>query len=199
MAAHQYLMYYGNAQISFSSPFLKLHVELRFVVTLSRAQSSWAKLKSFEFEFMYAVKVRGVRQNSEEAELSEEASRLATELLAEQALDTRGSSDQVQDEVSFSVGNPRVEHLTGKVHLYRQVSSDPFNHQLPVSSAPCFCQQRFCQASVEQAHSRHSLCAICRLLDLRGCACLPCHWTWGWLSSAPLLVLISRNCVKCEL
>lgn len=85
---------------------------------------------------MYAVKVKGVRQSSEEAELSEEASRLATELLAEQALDTRGSSDHIQDEVSFSAGNPRVEHLTGKVHLYRQVSSDPFSHQLPVSSAP---------------------------------------------------------------
>lgn len=84
---------------------------------------------------MYAIKVKGVRQSSEDAELSEEASRLAAELLAEQALDTRGSTDHIQDEVSFSVGNPRVEHLTGKVHLYRQVSSDPLGHQLPVSLA----------------------------------------------------------------
>lgn len=84
---------------------------------------------------MYAVKVKGVRQSPEDAELSEEASRLASELLAEQALETRGSTDHIQDEVAFSVGNPRVEHLTGKVHLYRQVTSEPLSHQLPVSSA----------------------------------------------------------------
>ena len=102
----------------------------------AQAQTAVEVVRVFEFELMYAVKVKGVRQSSEEAELSEEASRLATELLAEQALDTRGSSDHIQDEVSFSAGNPRVEHLTGKVHLYRQVSSDPFSHQLPVSSAP---------------------------------------------------------------
>ena len=86
---------------------------------------------------MYAVKVN-VKQSPEDAELSEEASRLATELLAEQSLDTAGSSDHIQDAVSFSAGNPRVEHLTGKVHLYRQVSSDAFSHQrpqLPVSFA----------------------------------------------------------------
>lgn len=86
----------------------------------------------FDFERMYAVKVN-VKQRPEDIELSEEASRLATELLAEQSLDTAGSSDHIQDEVSFSAGNPRVEHVTGKVHLYRQVSSDPFSHQLPVS------------------------------------------------------------------
>ena len=83
---------------------------------------------------MYAVKVN-IKQSPEDAELSEEASRLATELLAEQALETAGSSDHIQDEVSFSAGNPRVEHLTGKVHLYRQVSPDGdgrHRHQLPV-------------------------------------------------------------------
>lgn len=83
---------------------------------------------------MYAVKVN-VRQSPEDIELSEEASRLAAELLAEQSLDTAPSSDHIQDAVSFSAGNPRVEHVTGKVHLYRQVSSEPLNHQLPVSSA----------------------------------------------------------------
>ncbi|KAL3143980.1 hypothetical protein ABBQ32_003790 [Trebouxia sp. C0010 RCD-2024] len=96
----------------------------------------------FEFEFkfarMYAVKVN-VRQSPEDVELSEEASRLATELLAEQSLDTARSSDHIQDEVSFSAGNPRVEHVTGKVHLYRQVSSDPLNHQLPTDRSERLC------------------------------------------------------------
>ncbi len=84
---------------------------------------------------MYAVKVN-VKQSIEDAELSEEASRLATALLAEQTLEATGSSDHIQDAVSFSAGNPRVEHLTGKVHLYRQIS-DPQQaqqrNQLPVS------------------------------------------------------------------
>lgn len=76
---------------------------------------------------MYAVKVN-VKQSIEDfffrqLKLSEEASRLATALLAEQTLEATGSSDHTQDAVSFSAGNPRVEHLTGKVHLYRQVSN----------------------------------------------------------------------------
>ena len=85
---------------------------------------------------MYAVKVN-VRNNAEDAELSEEASRLASELLVEQSLEATGSSDHLQDEVSFSAGNPRVEHLTGKVHLYRQISTPEqalqHRNQLPVS------------------------------------------------------------------
>ncbi len=83
---------------------------------------------------MYAVKIN-VRNGAEDAELSEEASRLATELLAEQALEAAGSSDHIQDAVSFSAGNPRVEHLTGKVHLYRQISTPEQaqqRNQLPV-------------------------------------------------------------------
>ncbi len=85
---------------------------------------------------MYAVKVN-VKQSIEDAELSEEASRLATALLAEQTLEATGSSDHIQDAVSFSAGNPRVEHLTGKVHLYRQISNPEqaqHRNQLPVSS-----------------------------------------------------------------
>ncbi len=84
---------------------------------------------------MYAVKVN-VKQSTEDAELSEEASRLATALLAEQALEATGSSDHIQDAVSFSAGNPRVKHLTGKVHLYRQISNPEQaqqRNQLPVS------------------------------------------------------------------
>ena len=84
---------------------------------------------------MYAVKVN-VKQSIEDAELSEEASRLATALLAEQTLEATGSSDHIQDAVSFSAGNPRVEHLTGKVHLYRQISNPEHTqhrNQLPVS------------------------------------------------------------------
>ena len=85
---------------------------------------------------MYAVKVN-VRDNAEDAELSQEASRLASELLIEQSLEATASSDHLQDEVSFSAGNPRVEHLTGKVHLYRQISTPEqalqHRNKLPVS------------------------------------------------------------------
>ncbi|KAA6419525.1 MAG: BRCA1-associated -like [Trebouxia sp. A1-2] len=90
---------------------------------------------------MYAVKVN-VKQSTEDADLSEEASRLATALLAEQVLEATGSSDHIQDAVSFSAGNPRVEHLTGKVHLYRQIS-DPEQaqqrKQLPADRSERLC------------------------------------------------------------
>ena len=70
---------------------------------------------------MYAIKVN-VKNSATDVDLSEHASRLATELLAEQALEETGGSDHIQDAVSFSAGNPRVEHVIGKVHLYRQIS-----------------------------------------------------------------------------
>lgn len=73
---------------------------------------------------MYAVRVSG---SSVDEELSAQASRLAEQLICEQGPsgDPRASSvaDAVLGEVRFSAGNPCVEHLTGTVHLYRQVLS----------------------------------------------------------------------------
>ncbi|DBA77623.1 hypothetical protein WJX77_012528 [Trebouxia sp. C0004] len=90
---------------------------------------------------MYAVKVN-VKQNTEDSELSEVASRLATALLVEQALEATGSSDHIQDAISFSAGNPRVEHLTGTVHLYRQISNSgqaQQRNQLPADRSERLC------------------------------------------------------------
>ncbi len=66
---------------------------------------------------MYAVRVSG---SSVDEALSAQASQLAEQLIAEQAGSSRSAApDADLSEVSFSAGNPRVEHLTGTVHLYR--------------------------------------------------------------------------------
>ena len=39
---------------------------------------------------------------------------------ASETLGTRSGQDAEVDEIQVSAGNPRVEHLTGIVHLYRQ-------------------------------------------------------------------------------
>lgn len=86
---------------------------------------------------MYAVKIN-TSNTAHDAQLSEEASRLAAELLAEQAAELASNSDHIKETVAFSAGNPRVEHITGKVHLYRHVSKPQDSYaklQLPVSSA----------------------------------------------------------------
>ena len=84
---------------------------------------------------MYAVKIN-TSNSAHDAQLSDEASRLAAELLAEQAAELASNSDHIKETVAFSAGNPRVEHITGKVHLYRQVSKAQDSYvkpQLPVS------------------------------------------------------------------
>ena len=86
---------------------------------------------------MYAVKIN-TSNTAHDAQLSEEASRLAAELLAEQAAELASNSDHIKETVAFSAGNPRVEHITGKVHLYRHVSKPLDSYakpQLPVSSS----------------------------------------------------------------
>ena len=42
-----------------------------------------------------------------------------------------------QDSIEFSAGNPRVEHITGTVHLYREIPEASLDvvPALPVSSA----------------------------------------------------------------
>lgn len=122
---------------------------------------------------MYAVKVN-VKQSTEDADLSEEASRLATALLAEQVLEATGSSDHIQDAVSFSAGNPRVEHLTGKVHLYRQIS-DPEQaqqrKQLPVSNSYTDQPARL----VTKQITSQARPGMCRLTDQKDCVSWQCH------------------------
>ena len=85
---------------------------------------------------MYAVRIEN-GNSLHDAQLSEEASRLAAQLLAEQAAELADSGDHVKETVAFSAGNPRVEHVTGKVHLYRQVTKAQDSYakaELPVST-----------------------------------------------------------------
>ena len=58
---------------------------------------------------MYAAKVKVQGQQSTEA--------------AREPLESGGLPDtqRADDSISFSAGNPRVEHITGVVHLFRQV------------------------------------------------------------------------------
>ncbi len=58
-----------------------------------------------------------------------------------------GGSEQCRDEaedvecVQFSAGNPRVEHITGLVHLYRRQVSVPVDPQSPSSSSSALAAQ----------------------------------------------------------
>ena len=58
---------------------------------------------------MYAAKVKVQGQQSTQA--------------AREPVDSEGVPDTqiADDSISFSAGNPRVEHITGVVHLFRQV------------------------------------------------------------------------------
>lgn len=86
---------------------------------------------------MYAVTVE---VKSEGRGKSNTASSSATSLPAS-VLDAGQSSNGDIEEIQVSVGNPRVEHLTGTVHLYRQThgrdDAGPFSAKLPVAQ-PAF-------------------------------------------------------------
>ncbi|KAK9808671.1 hypothetical protein WJX72_001734 [[Myrmecia] bisecta] len=70
---------------------------------------------------MYAVVC--TQRSAADEQISEEASRLAAELLTEAAAESSGQDDADVSTIEFSAGNPRVEHITGVVHLYRHVPS----------------------------------------------------------------------------
>lgn len=75
---------------------------------------------------MYALKVKLGSSIKIEDEISEEASRLADALLKEQQRTCDRDEDDAAvlpegDSLDFSAGNPRVEHITGVIHLFRMV------------------------------------------------------------------------------
>lgn len=86
---------------------------------------------------MYAVKVEVKNRGTG---VSNTASSSAASLPAS-VLDAGQSSNADIEEIQVSVGNPRVEHLTGIVHLYRQThgrdEAGPFSAKLPVTQ-PAF-------------------------------------------------------------
>ncbi len=63
--------------------------------------------------------------------------------------------EDLQDTISVSAGNPRVEHTTGVVHLYRELDDEVIDHStrsnLPVRDhATPFCSWIVChEASVQ--------------------------------------------------
>ncbi|CAL8470200.1 g9742 [Coccomyxa elongata] len=80
---------------------------------------------------MYAVKVEVKSEGRGESNTaSSSASSLPASVLA-----AGQSSNGDIEEIQVSVGNPRVEHLTGTVHLYRQThgrdEAGPFSAKLP--------------------------------------------------------------------
>lgn len=100
---------------------------------------------------MYALKVQVRKRTAAEEEISEEASRLANELRLEQAAEEAASSIDVEGKsIEFTAGNPRVEHITGVVHLYRNVptkeEAEARNHE--VISMPV----RFCVSLCSATH-----------------------------------------------
>ena len=72
---------------------------------------------------MYAVRVVTGADAGADEDLREVASRLARDLMQERAAEARAADGGrgFADEIGFSAGNPRVEHLTGVVHLYRRI------------------------------------------------------------------------------
>lgn len=67
----------------------------------------------------YAVRVRVAPDTAEkDREKSEAASSVASEIL-KRAPEPAGPDED--NKIRFSAGNPRVEHVTGVVHLYREV------------------------------------------------------------------------------
>ena len=83
---------------------------------------------------MYSLKVRGVVQTEDKtpqkgaskegagssAQASPSSAVDADPLIESSAAAAAGEVDQL----SFSAGNPRVEHITGLVHLYRHITED---------------------------------------------------------------------------
>lgn len=72
---------------------------------------------------MYAVKVK--LQGSQPAE----------EATPDTASPSAHAAEERDDVISFSAGNPRVEHVTGVVHLFRHVPNGP-DAATPASSLP---------------------------------------------------------------
>ena len=83
-----------------------------------------------------------VTGSSVDEALSAQASRLAEQLISDQGLAVEGRlpvADADLGEINFSVGNPCVEHLTGTVHLYRQVLSREEAEGMGPRSLPVRC------------------------------------------------------------
>ena len=65
---------------------------------------------------MHAVRVqRNKKSKAQDEVLTAEVSKLAEPFLKIPA------EDEMSDSVGFSAGNPRVEHITGVVHLFRHI------------------------------------------------------------------------------
>lgn len=80
---------------------------------------------------MYSLKVRGVVQKNDaspfdKVDPSDEEKCSSSQQASPQTASPRGTANASGevDQLSFSAGNPRVEHLTGVVHLYRHLTED---------------------------------------------------------------------------
>ena len=86
---------------------------------------------------MYSIKVRGDKpatqasgQQQEEATGSGSTPGKPDQASSSSADATPAAvAAEEVDEVSFSAGNPRVEHITGVMHLYRHVPADQQQQQ----------------------------------------------------------------------
>lgn len=130
---------------------------------------------------MYAVKVEVKNDKTGEGS---SASTSGAFLVPD--VDAGPCSNAEVDEIQVSVGNPRVEHLTGIVHLYRQThEAGTFSPKLPVQPPPACPLDRI----VQSCAGLYSLC-ITRFLQSPDsslwtsaggawrpslCACPPCR------------------------
>ena len=93
-----------------------------------------------------------VTGSSVDEALSAQASRLAEQLISDRGLVVEGRqpvSDADLGEIKFSAGNPCVEHLTGTVHLYRQVLSREEAEGLGPRSLPVRCTMTSANSEAE--------------------------------------------------
>lgn len=116
------------------------------------------------------------------------------------AQSSAGRSDAANaagDSISFSAGNPRVEHITGVVHLYRDVPAADQGQQ-PAWTQPVRCHSMalhgpamwpvFGGTLVLTMHAHQFIQPIhstCRSNTEICWQCWRCRRTWGLLTSAP--------------
>ena len=96
---------------------------------------------------MYAAKVRLGLDG-----LKDGASELQSKDGHEENDDAENLSEPWSDSIEFTAGNPRVEHVTGTVHLYRQIPESSQHDVLPALPVSLQFQNAWAWTSWKRVH-----------------------------------------------
>lgn len=138
---------------------------------------------------MYSLKVSNIEVDEEEA------NHLADALVKSKVQEPDGPQGEA-DVLDFSAGNPRVEHVTGSIHLYRAMPSDMDARNaatmLPVGHLVFWGVELVFRVMCEQTHQL--IRVLYRRAALSGCVCWPSPPTWACLTFASFLVGTCHTC-----